>query len=263
MDNKIYFVFNNNNLLVKSQDNNICFPNENDIRNLGLDICSLDFLTSKGNQEFLFGETKQSLNKFNYMKFLSFRSLSGLIDESLYYLAGKAFHLINWDNTYKFCSRCGSIVVHKQDERAKACPKCNLVSYPKISPAVITAIIKENKLLLAHNTNFPNKMHSVIAGFVEPGETFEECVSREVFEETGIKVKNIKYFGSQPWPFPDSLMIAFICEYASGELKIDGIELDHASWYSADELPNIPVNGSIARKLIDWFVDNFGETSKN
>jgi NAD+ diphosphatase len=179
-----------------------------------------------------------------------------LLDDEVFMLAGRAFQITNWDENHKYCGKCGALFDNKQDERAKICPKCGLVNYPRISPAIITAIVKENKILLAHGNHFKNKMYSVIAGFVEPGETFEDCVQREVMEEVGIRVKNIRYFGSQPWPFPNSLMVGFTAEYESGEIKVDEKEIGDAGWYSVDEFPETPGHGSIARKLIDWFIEN-------
>ena len=143
----------------------------------------------------------------------------------------------------------------KQDERAKICQQCGLVNYPRVSPAIIVAVIKDDQILLARSGRFPGGFFSVLAGFVEPGESLEACVKREVFEETGIAVQNIRYFGSQPWPFPDSLMVGFTAEYAGGDIQIDGREIVAADWYSRDNLPNIPPGISIARQLIDWFAE--------
>ena len=122
-------------------------------------------------------------------------------------------------------------------------------------PAVIVAVIKGNQILLAHSKRFPAKFYSVLAGFVEPGETLEECIHREILEEVGVTVKNIRYFGSQPWPFPNSLMVAFTADYAGGKISIDGNEIMDAGWFTADNLPPIPAKISIARRLIDWFVE--------
>lgn len=257
MNNKLYFVFNNDQLLAKIEDGHVLMPTDNDLKTLDITLDNLCFLTSKDNKDFLFGEVHTSLSETSNFKFYKLRLLISLMDNAFFNLAAKAFHLITWSSTYKYCSKCGTLVEDKEDEIAKICPKCGFITYPRISPAIITAVIKDNKLLLAHNTNFPKDMYSVIAGFIEPGETFEDCVRREVFEEIGINVKNIKYFGSQPWPFPDSLMVAFTCEYDSGAVKVDGIEIDDACFYSVEEFPNLPLGGSIARRLIDWFV-NYG-----
>jgi NAD+ diphosphatase len=136
------------------------------------------------------------------------------------------------------------------------CPQCGLINYPRLSPAVIVAVLKNNKILLGRNKRFKLPFYSVLAGFVEPGETLEQCVKREIHEEVGITVKNIRYFGSQPWPFPDSLMIAFTADYAGGDIHLDGSEIIDAAWFGKDNLPQIPPRISIARQLIEWFIQN-------
>ena len=157
---------------------------------------------------------------------------------------------------HSFCGQCGSPTTRRTTEHAKECPHCGLVAYPRISPAIIVAITRNNTILLAHNAAENHPFYSVLAGFLEPGESFENCVKREVFEEVQIRVKNIRYFGSQPWPFPDSLMVAFTADYDSGTIAVDGVELDHADWFTSNNLPAIPRSGSISRKLIDWFLSN-------
>ena len=132
-----------------------------------------------------------------------------------------------------------------------------MLHYPRLSPAIIVAVINDNRILLAHADRFASGLYSVLAGFVEPGEAFEECVKREVKEEVGIMVKNIRYFGSQPWPFPNSLMVGFTADYDSGKISIDGIEIKDAGWFKANDLPRIPGKISIARRLIDWFVERY------
>jgi NAD+ diphosphatase len=128
------------------------------------------------------------------------------------------------------------------------------VSFPDVSPAIIVAVIRDERILLARASRFPKQMYSVLAGFVEPGESLEECVRREEREEVGVEVTNIRYFGSQPWPFPHSLMVGFTADHAAGEISADGKEIVDAGWFTADHLPQIPGKISIARKLIDWFV---------
>jgi NAD+ diphosphatase len=188
--------------------------------------------------------------------FKDLRSLYGILDEDIFLLAGKAYQIINWDKNHQFCGRCGSHTENLEGERAKKCPKCGFISYPVLSPAVITAIIKGNKILLAHNSGFKNNMYSLIAGFVEPGETLEEGVKREIMEEVGVQVKNVKYWGSQPWPFPNSLMIGFTAEYESGEINVDGVEIASAAWFDINNLPKLPTEISIARKIINWYIEN-------
>ena len=192
------------------------------------------------------------------MAFRRLRSLFGLMDEQVFWLAGRAVQIVDWDRTTQFCGQCGVHTEFETHERAKKCPQCGRSIYPRISPAVIMAIEKQepdgNKLLLARAHRHPQGMYSVLAGFVEPGETLETAVAREVREETSIEIKNIRYFGSQPWPFPDSLMVAFTAEYAGGEIVLEEAEMAAADWFTPDNLPQTPPSISIASRLINWFV---------
>ncbi len=186
------------------------------------------------------------------------RQLAPQISDTLFALAGRAVQIVDWDRTHQFCGRCATPTEAMPHERAKKCPACGLTTYPRISPATITAVIRHsdegNRILLARNHRFPAGRYSVLAGFVEPGESLEECVQREIMEEVGIRVQNIRYVASQPWPFPNSLMLGFTAEYASGELVLEEAEIDDARWFAADDLPSLPPKLSIARRLIDSFV---------
>ena len=190
------------------------------------------------------------------MEFRELRSLYDDLEEDIFLLAGKASQIVNWDRNHQFCGRCSTHTENMTDELAKKCPACGFKSYTRLSPAVITAIIKNGKILMAKQ-GYRGDMYGLIAGFVEPGETIEEAVKRETQEEVGLKIKNIKYFGSQPWPFPNSLMIAFTADYESGEIQVDGNEITSARWFTADELPRIPSQMSIAGELIDWFINKY------
>jgi NAD+ diphosphatase len=187
------------------------------------------------------------------MKFQALRGLFGQIEDPLFSMACRSLQLIRWDRTHQYCSRCGSPAGTRSEDGAQICSNCGYLTYPRISPAVIVAVLKGDKILLGHNHRFPKNRYSVIAGYVEMGETLEQCVRREIREEVGIEVKNIRYFGSQSWPFTSSLMIAFTAEWATGEISVDDSEIGHAEWFSADSLPDIPDKVSIARELIDWF----------
>ncbi len=188
------------------------------------------------------------------MTFQGLRQVYGLIDEDLFPLAGRALQIVEWDRTHRYCSRCGSPMGTRAAERAKECPRCGLLAFPRLSPAVIVLVERDKELLLARPYHFSPGMYSVIAGFVEPGETLEEAVVREVREEVGIAIKDVKYFGNQPWPFPNSLMLGFTASYAGGEISLDDTEIEDARWFTADNLPALPGKISIARKLIDWFL---------
>ena len=186
------------------------------------------------------------------------RALYPRLGDLLFSIAGRGIQVVAWDRTHRFCGQCGAATVDQVHERAKRCPACGLISYPRLSPAIIIAIVRRtdggDRLLLARSHRFPPGRFSVIAGFVEPGETLEACAQREVCEEVGIRIRDIRYFGSQPWPFPNSLMIAFTAEYAGGEITLEESEIAEAGWFAADALPDIPPRMSISRRLIDWFV---------
>jgi len=187
------------------------------------------------------------------------RQLYGQLDDTFFSLAGRAVQIVAWDRTHQFCGQCGAPTEVVPTERARRCPRCGLTGYPRLSPAIIIAVVRQTadgpRLLLARNHRFPAGRYSVVAGFVEPGETLEECASREVGEEVGIQIKNVRYFGSQPWPFPNSLMIGFTAEYAGGEFNLGASEIADAGWFAADALPGLPPKMSIARRLIDWFAE--------
>ena len=172
-----------------------------------------------------------------------------------YQAAGKAFQILYWDSHSRFCPVCGT-PMEQQTPIMKKCPECGNEMYPPVSTAIIVLIRKGKEILLVHARNFRGTFHGLVAGFLETGETLEQCVEREVMEETGLRVKNITYFGSQPWPYPSGLMVGFIADYESGEIKLQADELSSGAFYSKDNLPEIPRKLSIARKLIDWWLEN-------
>ena len=179
------------------------------------------------------------------------RRLWPLIGEDLFRVGGRAYQVLEWDRTHRYCGRCGAVTRPHARERARECPECGLLSFPRVSPAIIVLISRGREFLLARSPRFPKGMRSVIAGFAEPGETLEETVVREVREEVGIEVEEVRYFGSQSWPFPHSLMVGFTARHASGEICVDGDEIVDAAWYDPDHLPELPSHISISRRLID------------
>lgn len=192
-------------------------------------------------------------------KFMNVRHLYRTSNEDLFSLAGLGRQIADWDRTFRYCGKCGTPTENHPYERAKICPDCDHISYPKIAPAMICSVTRGDEILLARGSKFTQPVYSVLAGFVEPGETLEETVTREVMEETGILVKNIKYFGNQPWPFSSSMMIAFTAEYESGDIKIDDEEILDAGWFTPNNLPMLPTPYSIARRLIMNFVENLAD----
>ena len=253
----LWFIFKDNLLLVEKKDSSLSIPFAETIEVFHSKLIQTHHLGDLRGASCYVGELDTTVDLPENLELTDLRSFMAHSSDELFFLAGKAIQIINWDRNHKFCGKCGSKTEYKKDERAKICPNCGMLHFPHIAPAIIVAIVKDNKILLAHNVNFAGSMHSVIAGFVEPGETFEECVKREVKEEVGIEVKNIKYFQSQPWPFPNSLMIAFTAEHAAGEITVDGKEIDHADWFDVEHLPQIPSSKSVARKLIQWFAENY------
>jgi NAD+ diphosphatase len=180
------------------------------------------------------------------------RDVFGLVETGLAALSGRAYQILEWDRNHRYCGRCGTETVQRADERSRACPDCRRTTYPPVSPAIMVLITDgKRRILLGRKATWPQGRYSALAGFVEPGETLEDTVVRETREEVGVEVTNIRYFGSQPWPFPHSLMIAFTAEYAGGEVRPDGVEIAEARWFDAAELPKLPPGISISRRLID------------
>ena len=179
------------------------------------------------------------------------RSLFASAGPELFALAGRGTQMIDWQKNHRFCGHCGTPTVMKNTEFALECPACRLVAYPRISPAVMVLIEHGDQLMLARSPHFKPGVFSALAGFVEPGESLEQCAIREVREEVGLEITNLRYFTSQPWPFPNSLMIAYFADYAGGDITPDPTEIEAAGWFSREALPPLPDPVSIARQLID------------
>lgn len=189
-------------------------------------------------------------------EWLSLRSLVGMIDDDRFNQWGKAAQILHWHKTHRYCGQCGHETVVQETEQARICPACALSWYPRISPCVIVLITRGEELLLARSPRFREGMFSTLAGFVEPGESLEATLHREIAEEVAIRIKNIRYFGSQPWPFPHQLMLGFFAEYDSGEIEIDGVEISDAGWYHCRNLPMIPGEGTIAGRMIRHYLES-------
>jgi NAD+ diphosphatase len=179
------------------------------------------------------------------------RRLFGTVDERVLAVAGRAFQLAEWARTHRFCGACGGPTESAVGERCFTCPACGHMAYPRISPAMMTLVRRGESILLARHARLPTSRYTALAGFLEAGESIEDAVHREVFEEVGLQVRDLRYFGSQSWPFPHSLMIAFTAEYDGGELRVDGQEITDARWIGpGEDLPDIPPGISIAAALI-------------
>ncbi len=202
-------------------------------------------------------DVEEPVNLSDGERLVGLRDLWHMAGDKAFSGASGALQFCAWFRNANYCSRCGGKILPHDNDYGRECESCGAVFYAPISPAVITAVEKDGKLLLAHNSAWNDDRYSIIAGFVEPGERLEEAVKREIREEVNISVKGIKYFGSQTWPFPNSLMLGFTAEYESGEVMPDGNEILRAGFFEAEEIRkmNIPDKASIARKLIDKFLD--------
>jgi NAD+ diphosphatase len=258
-----WFAFRENNLLVFQEPSPVNPPCLVDLGELGLTPLSQHYLGRLDNRPCYTAEVAEGTIPPSGMTFEGLRRLYGSLDEDLFWIAARAVQIVDWDRTHRFCGRCGVPLNRKTTERAKECPQCGLLYFPRLAPAIIVLVQRGDQLLLARSRHFMPGMYSVLAGFVEPGESLEEAVVREVREEVGIEVKDINYFGSQPWPFPHSLMVGFTATYAGGEISLNDDEIENAGWFEVDNLPRIPGKISIARRLIDWFVKKHGKGPDN
>lgn len=184
---------------------------------------------------------------------INFRALLMDLGQEQFELIASASQLLTWEQEHSFCSRCGHKTRIHSEENAMCCDTCGYRQYPRINPCVIVLITRGDEVLLARNANFKSGYFSCIAGFIEPGETAEQAVHREVEEEVGVKVKNLRYSSSQSWPFPHSLMLGYICDYDSGDVCVDGIEIVEAHWGKLSDFPQRPGNFAISGQLMDVF----------
>ena len=185
---------------------------------------------------------------------MGLRASYDYLDPILHKIAGKAYELIYWDQHSRFCPSCGTKTV-MQTTISKQCPNCKYEIYPVVSPAILVLIRKGDAILLVHARNFRGSFYGLVAGFLETGETLEECVRREVMEETGLEINNITYFGNQPWPYPSNLMVGFIADYVSGTIRLQDEELSEGAFFTKDNLPELPRKLSLARKMIDLWLE--------
>lgn len=185
-------------------------------------------------------------------EWIDLRKSFHLLPREHYLKAGKCRELIYWDSNTQYCGTCGT-PLRMHTPISKRCPQCGREIWPALSPAIIVLVHKGNEVLLVHARNFKGDYYGLVAGFVETGETLEEAVHREVAEETGITITNLRYFGSQPWPYPNGLMVGFEADYVAGNIHLQKEELSHGAWFSKENLPAVPDKLSIARKMIDYW----------
>ena len=269
----------NNNLVFSPENINTSSKSETSII-----LRNQEFLTSKNSDFLIFEEDdlKWSEMEMVYKQFIGYlndkpcyileidedskldndliltplRNLLGRIPDSLFTICSRSLQLSEWKRNNQFCGVCGTKMKMHETERAMFCECNNVLVYPRISPCVIVLVTRGEELLLAHNKNFPGTFYSTLAGFIEAGESAESAIHREIFEEVKVRVQNIKYFGSQSWPFPSQLMLGYHAEYFEGEITPDGEEIDLADWFHYKDLPNVPTaNISISGQLIESYLE--------
>lgn len=248
-----YFVFSRGELIVKSVQGTPEPVTADDFRWFDMEVSSKHFLGHYLNRPcFALAASGRPAEGYSAV---GLRGLLGRTAQSLFYLAGRAQQVIEWHQTHQFCGRCGTPMQDHPSDRAKQCPSCGLINYPRLAPSIIVLVTKGEEMLLARNAAWPTGMYSTLAGFVEAGESIEQTVHREVFEEVGLRVKDLEYFGSQSWPFPNSLMLGFHAEYAGGEIVCQDDEIADAQWFKPDNLPQIPPKTAISGWLIQEFIE--------
>lgn len=228
-------------------------------KQLGVELRFSQYLGNYTGIDCFVAEPRETFTPGESMQFCGLRSLFGRLESDLFILAGRAIQVLHWHKEHQFCGKCGTAMGNRESELAKICLNCSFISYPRLSPAVIMSIVRDDKILLARSPRFTKGMYSTLAGFVEPGETLEEAVKREVREEVNIVIQNVRYVASQPWPFPHSIMIGFSADYKSGTIEVDGKEIEDAAWFSIHDLPPLPSKITIARMLIDNFINGIAQ----
>lgn len=255
---KYWFLFKGSELLLeKKTDGLYTIPFQEEPPVKCEDFSKVHTITPLGKSDvrtFRIGDEFVDTGKY---EFCDLRASYGKLPESLYLKAGKCEEILYWDDNNQYCGVCGS-KIHMNTDISKKCDKCGKEIWPLLSTAIIVLIHRGDEVLLVHAKNFRGNFYGLVAGFVETGETLEQAVIREVKEETSLEIKNIKYFASQPWPYPCGLMIGFYAEYAGGEISLQRSELSDGGWFHRDNLPQIPEKLSIARKLIDNWLDKGG-----
>ncbi len=252
-ESALCFVFRGRELLVRGDGE---LPELAALDTLELESLRSQFLGMLGDRQCHSVEVAPDCAAPHGMAFHDLRALYGRIEDHLHAMAGRAVQIVEWDRSHRYCGTCGKPTESSTSERSRSCPDCRVPQFPRLSPAMIVAVERDDQILLARSPHFPPGIYSVLAGFVEPGESAEDAVMREVMEEAGVHVSNVRYFGSQPWPFPHSLMLGFKADYESGDIRIAEPEIEDARWFRADEMPSFfPGRISISQWLIHDFLD--------
>ncbi|MDF1685080.1 MAG: NAD(+) diphosphatase [Legionellaceae bacterium] len=251
----LWFIFHDEEMLIEKNKNKYTPPLWHEIHPSLLSDCATQKLylgTYDNNACYAVNLRQKPAQLESNLFFEHIRQSHELLNnDHLFSMVSRAKQLINWDKNTQFCGQCGKTNQLNQTEHSKTCTECTFMTFPHIAPAMLVLIWRDDELLLARTPQFKAGIYSILAGFVEPGETLEQTVAREVKEEAGIHIKNIEYVGSQPWPFPSNLMLGFTAEYDHGELYIADDELEDAQWFKLDQLPQLPKPMSLSRIMID------------
>jgi NAD+ diphosphatase len=251
-DEPLLFAFRRRELLV-AEDGSL--PSYTLINSQGFEAVRTQYLGRFGNSHCYSAEFAGDTEPTGGLVFRDLRMLFMSLDSEHHAIASRAVQIVEWDRTHQFCGACGKQTELAATDRSRTCPDCAIPMYPRLAPAMIVAVERGDEILLARSPHFPAGIYSVLAGFVEPGESAEEAVIREVYEEARVVVDGVRYFGSQPWPYPNSLMLGFTAQYKAGEIDTEHDELEDAKWFRYDALPNtFPGSISISQWLLQDFV---------
>lgn len=257
----LWFIFQDDNILLKETANGLLIPTTNDLSTLQDLIIQKHYLGLYGSDPCFTASlpVQETLPLLSGLAFHPVRHayLQLNQNESLCHLITRAKQILYWDDTTQFCGQCGRKTESCENERAKQCLSCQRLIFPPISPVMLVLIARGEEILLARSAHFMPGIYSILAGFVEPGETLEQTVAREVKEEVNIDIKNIRYFSSQPWPFSSNLMLGFMAEYDQGTIQIDPKEIEDAQWFKSSALPPLPAPFSLSRQMIEHWLNQF------
>lgn len=249
----LWFPFRNDELLVQQQEHHITLAPSDEDGIAVLEPRTLLYLGTLDGVPCIACEVSAEQEVPDGWRTISLRGLFGQVDDSVYGVATYAFQILYWQRHHRYCPNCGHLAEPLAGGWGRQCPNCGHVTYPPVTPAILVLVHDGENVLLVHKPDWGQR-YSIIAGFVEPGESLEGCVQREVLEEVGVEVNDIRYIGSQPWPFPHQLMVGFTARYVSGEIHPDQLELDRAFWFHYDDLPELPPPLSLARQIITTWV---------
>lgn len=245
----IFFSSKERQVVVQKGTENPLLPSGNNVKLLG--SLNRSFVIGKEEDDLVCcGELSEKTLLPGNLEWIDFRDIYKSLVRSLQFPVSRGKQLLTWDRTHMFCGVCGAGTEANRNEPSRVCPSCGELFYPRLSPAIIVRITRGDKIMMAHNKNFPEGLFSHIAGFVEAGESLEQAAEREIMEEVGLKVENIRFFGSQPWPMPHSLMMGFTAECPEGDPVPDGVEITEAHWFTKENLPLPPSSGSIAMEML-------------